>query len=146
MNHSPVIEKRRNVRVPRSDAIVWNRASLPDRFPGLAIEGSADDLAFAWRGCSPPARGTILGIRRAGAHSDPADGEQRAVVRRSAVLHADLCLIAVEMIRARPFPPCLAAIAEPRVRIDGEPLGGLGEAPVAERRHGQSASRGGNGP
>ncbi len=100
-------EQRRQPRWRVSEILHWRPERTPDFRTGLAIERSADSLAFAWRGDVLPRRGTLVELRR----SEPDEAisaPMRAVVRSARLVHADLAIISAGILHTRGFPPARA--------------------------------------
>lgn len=108
MTHPRTLENRRQPRTRTSDTVLWRRDGLGEFRLALALEGSTDSVAFAWRGSDLPPAHSIVELRRPA--SDLALGKvQRAVIRGVRVVHGDLAVIAAQVLQTRPFPPAAGA-------------------------------------
>ena len=115
-------EDRHQRRTRRSDPLVWRTSgSLSAPQPAALLESSEDGLAFTWRGADPPKPGTLIDLQ-----IDSAAGAmprwQRCVVRHLAVVHDDLCVFGIEILRFNDFPPAPAL----RIIPDPSPLNAAG--------------------
>lgn len=113
-----VHEQRRSERVRRSEVIFWRGAWHEEFVMGWTLEASDDGVAFAWRGPSVPSEGRHIEIQRGvGETGTPPD---LAVIRRVTNPHADLVVIAVEILtrgpltNAEPAPPEVCVPRLPR--------------------------------
>lgn len=89
-------DTRRAVRIRKSEALLWRRSAIAPTEMGWLLEASKDSCAFAWRGSSPPPIDTVIHINQETEEGVPVD--QRAIVRRVASVHDNLCIIAIQCL------------------------------------------------
>lgn len=100
-------EERRQSRSRRADALEWRRSVSAPARTGWLLESSADGLAFVWRGVDPPRPSSVIELQLDAGH--PNARWEQSVVRHITNVHGDLCVVGVELLRFRDFPPAPAA-------------------------------------
>lgn len=115
MDQSQHHEKRRTVRHRRSDPIWWRPCFNGDFRIDWLIESSNQGAAFAVRSDQLPNERALVECYLDGA-PHPTKTPQVGVVRRITHAHADLSIIAMQILDLRPFPPRPEAMAGARVK------------------------------
>ena len=88
----------------------WRQGQYDNFEMGWLLEASNDGCAFAWRGEGPPQVGAVIDVCLDMSSSQRET--KSAVVRRVRVAHADMTIIAAELMNIRDFPPALSAVID----------------------------------
>lgn len=102
--------QRREHRSIASTAIFWRTPDANTASMGWLLESAPSGLAFAFRGANPPRPGTHILVQRSFLKSQPT--WETAIVRRTNTPHADLTIVAVEILKSAPTRTQAAAFAE----------------------------------
>lgn len=104
-----LIEKRHSARERNSDPLLWQRFGKDKVETGWLLERSEKGFAFAWRGTRRPKINTIFEYQiDLGNTNSP---KRKAIVRRVARCHHDMCVIGAEVVTSRPYPASTTATA-----------------------------------